>query len=323
MSGTPALRMYSSRARASKVASGPMMTLTFSRSMSSCVRVFASAGCPPVSATMRTALRPASMLLRCLRRRLIPSSICRPPAASGPVRTLRNPIRIGSLCAEALVERQATAAIASQKWARRIMARQTTRCLPPPEGSVEPLLSRRVPVPVERPAVGIDHHRLHVEVLVEGLGAELAADSGVLHAAPGKGGIEAVMVVHPDDSAAEFRRHPMGAGDVAGADRRREPERGGVGYADALLLVVERHHHGEGPEDLLPGDPPRGGHGPEDGRLDENPVREPRIRELRNVSSGDQLRLLREPRLDVCEDALLLLGGDHRTELRRRLGRVA
>src|SRR3954447_3379880 len=256
-------------ARASKVASGPMMTLTFSRSTSSWVRVFAIAGCPPVSATMRIALRQPSMLLRCLRRRLIPSSICRPPAASGPVRTLRNPIRIGSLCAEALVERQATAATARQKRARRIMARQTTRCLPPPEGSVEPLLSRRVPVPVERAAVGIDHHRLHVEVLVEGLDAKLAADSGVLHAAPGKGGIEAMMVVHPDDSAAEFRRDPMGAGDIAGADRRREPERRVVGDADALLLVVERHHHRERPEDLLLGDPHRGAHVREDRRLDE------------------------------------------------------
>src|SRR3954468_13106827 len=285
-------------ARASKVASGPMMTLTFSRSTSSWVRVFAIAGCPPVSATMRIALRPASMLLRCLRRRLIPSSICRPPAASGPVRTLRNPIRIGSLCAEALVERQAAAATARQKRAREIMARQTTRCLPPPEvASVEPLLSRRVPVPVERAAVGIDHHRLHVEVLVEGLGAELAADSGVLHATPGKSGIEAVMIVHPDDSAAEFRRHPMGAGDVAGADRRREPERRVVGDADALLLVLERHHHRERPEDLLLGDPHRGPRAGEARGLAEDPVREPRIRELRNVSSGNQLRLLREPRL--------------------------
>src|SRR3954467_13209893 len=127
------------------------------------------------------------------------------------------------------------------------MARQTTRCVPLPEGSNLPPLCGRVPVPVERAAVGIDHHRLHVEVLVEGLGAELAADSGVLHAPPGKGGIEAVMVVHPDDSAAEFSRDAMGTGDVAGADRRREPEWRVVGYADALLLVVERHHHGEGP----------------------------------------------------------------------------
>src|SRR5712691_3372432 len=113
-------------ASASKVASGPMITWTLSRSISSCVRVFACAGCPPVSATIRTTFRPASALLRCLRKTLMPSSICRPPAASGPVRTERKPRRSGSACwARAVLEPDARAK-AKHSQARR------ARCMCPP-----------------------------------------------------------------------------------------------------------------------------------------------------------------------------------------------
>src|SRR5438067_6110301 len=76
-----------------------MMTCTLSRSTSSCVLVFAPAGLPPVSAMISSALRPAIMLLRSLRKSWMPCSICLPPAASGPVRTVRKPMRIGSPCA--------------------------------------------------------------------------------------------------------------------------------------------------------------------------------------------------------------------------------
>jgi len=53
-----------------------------------------------VSAKKICTLRPARVLLRSLRKRLMPSSICRPPAASGPVRTVRKPTLSGS-CAGA------------------------------------------------------------------------------------------------------------------------------------------------------------------------------------------------------------------------------
>src|SRR5262249_47308651 len=83
-------------ASASNAASGPMMTCTLSRSTSSWVLVFAPAGLPPVSAMMSSTFRPAMVLLRSLRNSWMPCSICLPPAASGPVRTVRKPIRIGS-----------------------------------------------------------------------------------------------------------------------------------------------------------------------------------------------------------------------------------
>ncbi len=49
-------------ARSSNAASGPTMTLTLSRSISSCALVLAPAGLPPVSAEMNSILRPASVL---------------------------------------------------------------------------------------------------------------------------------------------------------------------------------------------------------------------------------------------------------------------
>src|SRR5947207_447906 len=73
-------------ASASKVASGPMTTCTFSRSTSSWVFAFACAGCPAVSAKKICTLRPASSPPRSFSSRLMPCSICAPPAASGPVR---------------------------------------------------------------------------------------------------------------------------------------------------------------------------------------------------------------------------------------------
>src|SRR5438067_2259419 len=75
-------------ASASKAASGPMITCTFSRSTSSCVLVLAPAGLPPVSAMISSTLRPAMVLLRSLRKSWMPCSICLPPAASGPLRAL-------------------------------------------------------------------------------------------------------------------------------------------------------------------------------------------------------------------------------------------
>src|SRR6185295_10015452 len=86
-------------ASASNVASGPMMTCTRFFSTSSWVFAFACGGVPPVSAMISSTLRPASVLLRSLRKSSMPCSICLPPAASGPVRTVRKPMRSGSPCA--------------------------------------------------------------------------------------------------------------------------------------------------------------------------------------------------------------------------------
>src|SRR3954468_1899116 len=51
--------------------------------------------------------RPAIVLLRSLRNSWMPCSICAPPAASGPVRTVRKPRRSGS-CAAAVIAASAS-----------------------------------------------------------------------------------------------------------------------------------------------------------------------------------------------------------------------
>src|SRR5258708_6368097 len=107
-------------ASASNVASGPMMAWTRLRSISSCVRVLAWAGLPPVSAMVSSTLRPASVLLRSLRNSRMPCSICAPPAASGPVRTVRNPRRSGSPCAAAGSEAAAVIAATTNETKRAV-----------------------------------------------------------------------------------------------------------------------------------------------------------------------------------------------------------
>src|SRR5882672_2165988 len=78
-----------------------MRTATFRRSTSSWVLVRAWAGLPAVSAVCSSTGRPASILLRSLKNTVRPCSICRPPEASGPVLTVRNPTRMGPACAGA------------------------------------------------------------------------------------------------------------------------------------------------------------------------------------------------------------------------------
>src|SRR2546429_9264141 len=63
--------------------------------------------------------------------------------------------------------------------------------------SVQSSLGCRVAIPVERLVVGRDHHALGVEVIVKTFAAELAADAGIIDAAPGRGRIEAMMIVDP------------------------------------------------------------------------------------------------------------------------------
>ena len=83
---------------------------------------------------------------------------------------------------------------------------------------VQSSLRRRVAVPVERLVVGRDHHALGVEMIVEAFGAELAPDAGVIDAAPGRGRVEAVVIVDPDNAGPDRGGEAMGAADVAGAE---------------------------------------------------------------------------------------------------------
>src|ERR1700740_3399751 len=80
---------------------------------------------------------------------------------------------------------------------------------------VQSFLARRLAVPVEWLVMGRDHHALDVEMVVETFGAELAADAGIIDAAPGRGRIEPVVIVDPDDAGLDRGCHAMGAADIA------------------------------------------------------------------------------------------------------------
>src|SRR3979411_76602 len=93
---------------------------------------------------------------------------------------------------------------------------------------VQSSLGRRVAVPVERLVVSRDHHALGVEMIVEAFGTELAPDARVIDAAPGRRRVEAVVIVDPDDASLDGGGYAMRAPDIAGADRRPNPQPGHI-----------------------------------------------------------------------------------------------
>src|SRR5258708_3716525 len=105
--------------------------------MSSCALVLAPAGFPPVSAEMNSILRPASVLLFSLRKDAIPCSIWMPPWASGPVLTVKSPIRNGAACAMAGAKRNDAVATAPAAKARRLSLRAIGK--PPRELESHPI----------------------------------------------------------------------------------------------------------------------------------------------------------------------------------------
>src|ERR1700733_3687810 len=91
-------------------------------------------------------------------------------------------------------------------------------------GLVQAALRCRVLVPVERALLGRHHDALDLEMVVEALDAAFPADAAVADAAPGRGRIEPVMVVDPDDAGLDPGGDAMGARDVACPDRRGQAE---------------------------------------------------------------------------------------------------
>jgi hypothetical protein len=93
-----------------------------------------------------------------------------------------------------------------------------------PLRSVESLSAfRRLAIPIERPVANIQKHTLDVEVLVERLCSALSSNAGMFDSAPWRRGVQAVMIVNPDNTAADFGRDAMRACNVAGADRSSKP----------------------------------------------------------------------------------------------------
>ena len=152
--------------------------------------------------------------------------------------------------------------------------------------------------------------RLDLEVLVEARHAVLAADAAVLVAAEGQVGAVRGAAVDAEATGADALGHGERVLDRAGEHATGQAVLAVVGDAHRVVLVVERDDHEDRAEDLLLGDR----HGVvdvgEQRRLDP-----PALGELvaGGPSSADGQRgALGLPLLDVAEDAVALLGRDHR-----------
>src|SRR5215471_16785237 len=188
-------------ASSSNAASGPRMTLTLSRSISSAALVFAPAGLPPVPAEMNSILRPASVLFFCLSRVEIPCSIWMPPWASGPVLTVSRPIRNGAPWAIAGMPMVA-AAVPAALPARNLRRSRQSGIAYPPGSPIGGLFSS--PAPRRReltPSSASVFHDIEPGIVVGAIGNPIAVDEDV-------GGLNDAGAVRPViDQPARRRRH--------------------------------------------------------------------------------------------------------------------
>src|SRR5205809_7437517 len=183
-----------------------------------------------------------------------------------------------------------------------------------------PTNSRSFPssITIALPSSRLPHDLLHLRVLFHPEAPALAADAALLEAAEGR--VEEVDAVvdphHPGADALGERDRPGG---VARQHHAAEPVGGVVRDADRLVLVRERDHGHDGPEDLLLRDADPVGHGAEDGGLEE--VAAPEV--LRPAPAVGEDGALALARLDVLLDLLPPLLADDGPEERARVGGIA
>src|ERR671921_336245 len=136
---------------------------------------------------------------------------------------------------------------------------------------------------------------------MERLPAPVAAAARVTDSAPRRGGIEAMVIVHPHDPVGEPRRHPVRPRDVAGPDRRAEPIVRIVRLAKRVLLVVDGDHDRDRTEDLLASAAALVREAGDHGGFDEEAVLE--AGDGGDTASGRDRAPFFRPELDVAEDA--------------------
>src|SRR5215831_12195913 len=91
---------------------------------------------------------------------------------------------------------------------------------------------------VRRARAGVGDDRLRLEVLVERLDAELAAEARLLEAAEGDAGERGVRHVDADRARLHLLRDAMAARRVARPHRRHQPVAHIVREPDSVCLVV-------------------------------------------------------------------------------------
>src|SRR6266545_6039292 len=135
--------------------------------------------------------------------------------------------------------------------------------------------------PLQRPRHAltsqVHRHVLDLEVLVDALGAALAAEAGLLDPAERRRRVGHHALVEADHAGLQGLNHPEGALEVGGVDVGDQPELGVVGGGHGRLLGVEGGHRGDRAEDLLLEHPGIGWHVGQHRRLVEvaSPVARP------------------------------------------------
>ena len=155
--------------------------------------------------------------------------------------------------------------------------------------------------------------RLGLGVGVERVRPELAAVAGLLEAAERRRHAHRGVRVDREHAGLDRARDPQRLGAVARPDRAGEPVDRVVGELDRLLLVAERDHHGDRPEDLL-------AHGAVV-RVDraQHGRREPEARPVGRRAADRHRRAVGHE----GGDRLALAGRDQRAHLGRLVERVA
>src|SRR5262245_58472804 len=154
---------------------------------------------------------------------------------------------------------------------------------------------------------------LGLAVLGEAVLAELAADAGLLVAAPLGLGDVGVVVVDPDRAHPQPRRHPLCLAGVLGPHRTGKAVDAVVGDGDGLVLVgegLDGEHRAEG---LLLGDRHATGAAVEDRRQVVEAAVEGGV--VGRPATAPQHGTLLEPLGDVRRDLLAVGGADQRTGL--------
>src|SRR4051794_31062517 len=100
-------------------------------------------------------------------------------------------------------------------------------------------------------SVEVGHHVLDARVVLEAVHREILAIAGALEAAVGHLGDERDVRVDPDAAEVEPARDAHGTAVIRRPDRRREAVLDAVGPLHGLVLVAERLHRDDRPEDLV------------------------------------------------------------------------
>src|SRR6267378_4144218 len=218
-----------------------------------------------------------------------------------------------SMVAGSIPERSTTALIGTAARSSARMPASEPPCLPTGVRRAQQMsASRGIYRPTVRPFSQSDPHRLGLQIRVERLAPQIAAEPAGLEPAERRARVVEVVAVDPNRAGANRPGGAVRFLDILRPDPGREAVHRLIRDLYPVVEVIERQHGQHRPEDLLAGDRHRGLDAVEHGGLDviAFPVR------LHGFAAGDELRALLHALLDVGEHRLLLSLRDQRAEPR-------